>query len=117
LPFDFLLLVLPRSDYGTHRKRSEAAVQRLAASTGTAENHSSISRRSIMSEHGNHFDPNAGTTSNTDILTHPQERLCCLQYMIAFLIEKNEQFRQQLDARRSEEEAYAFPSDQSAENG
>jgi hypothetical protein len=44
-------------------------------------------------------------TSNGEIEYCPQDRLCRLQYMIAFLLEKNEQIRQELAAMRSSEQA------------
>jgi hypothetical protein len=44
-------------------------------------------------------------TLNGEIDLCPHERLCRLQYMIAFLLEKNEQIRQELAAKR-----YAEPS-------
>jgi hypothetical protein len=80
-------------------------------------NYLPIARRLMMSEHRKPFDSIAEESLNAELDTGPQESICRLQYMIAFLIEKNERIRQELAARRSEEEAYFFRSDQSSGNG
>jgi hypothetical protein len=58
-----------------------------------------------MPAEGAPLDPIANDTLNGEIDLCPHERLCRLQYMIAFLLEKNEQIRQELAAKR-----YAEPS-------
>jgi len=70
-----------------------------------------------MSEQRKQFDPIADESLNAELDAHPQESICRLQYVIAFLIEKNERIRQELAARRSEEETYFLRSDQSSGNG
>lgn len=56
-----------------------------------------------MLKPGMDFEPFNGDTFNSEIDARPQESICRLQYMIAFLLEKNEQIRQELATKRSEE--------------
>jgi hypothetical protein len=56
-----------------------------------------------MFEQETQSDGFAAQTLNAEIDTHAQESILRLQYMIAFLIEKNEQIRQELAAKRSSE--------------
>ena len=55
-----------------------------------------------MSEHRPQFDPAAAAPFNAGFDMEREESICCLQYMIAFLLEKNEQIRQELAARNSD---------------
>jgi hypothetical protein len=57
-----------------------------------------------MSDQGTPLYPITNDTSNGEIESRPQERLCRLQYMIALLLEKNEQIRPELAAQKSGEQ-------------
>lgn len=56
-----------------------------------------------MFDHRPQFDLPPGHDLSAESDAHRQESICCLQYMVAFLLEKNEQIRQELAARKSDE--------------
>ncbi|MEI9968249.1 MAG: hypothetical protein WDM87_06340 [Terracidiphilus sp.] len=64
-----------------------------------------------MFDHRAQFDSGAGNALDAATNSEPQESLCCLQYLVAFLLEKNEQIRQELAARKSDERAQVLPFD------
>ncbi len=64
-----------------------------------------------MLNHRTQFDLPARNTSSAESDAEPQETICCLQYMVAFLLEKNEQIRRELAARNSDAQPQASPFD------
>lgn len=56
-----------------------------------------------MFDHRPPFDLPPGNALSDESDADRQESICCLQYMVAFLLEKNEQIRQELAARKSDE--------------
>jgi len=62
-------------------------------------------RRAIVSNHAMNSESGNRYHANSENDTHPHEGPCRLQYMIAYLLEKNEELRMQLKARDSEDKA------------
>ncbi len=58
-----------------------------------------------MPKHGTDFERGNDDMFSAECDAHPQERISRLQYMIAFLMEENEQLRMQAAAKVAEERA------------
>jgi hypothetical protein len=61
-----------------------------------------IERRPIVSNHGKESAPDNDTVLDAESYAHSREGVARLHYMIAFLLEKNEQLRMQLLAKETE---------------
>jgi hypothetical protein len=76
-----------------------------AAESEIAVSNQQIERRPIVSTHGTEFALGNDTVLNVENDAQPLEGVCRLQFMIALLLEKNEQLRMQLFAQDSEDRA------------
>jgi hypothetical protein len=56
-----------------------------------------------MQNHGMELDPLSDDPRIAEIVARQQQRLSNLQYIVALLLEKNQQMREQLNARTSED--------------
>ncbi len=68
-------------------------------------NNSHIERGPIVSNHGTEPTPDNNTILDAESYAQSLEGVSRLHYMIAFLLEKNEELRMQLLAQESEERA------------
>jgi hypothetical protein len=64
-----------------------------------------------MFDHRTQFDLPPGNALSAESDADQQESICCLQYMVAFLLEKNEQIRGELAARNFDARPQASPFD------
>ena len=62
-----------------------------------------------MFDHRTQFDLPARNILSAEYGAEPQETICCLQYMVAFLPDKNEQIRRELAARNSDARPQSSP--------